>query len=63
MPFNFFQKFFRRKPPKDLLPAQPIETVTFEHWWLVNVGYITEEDIKVILKFLFISINETTRDR
>lgn len=42
------QKFFRRKPPKDLLPAQPIETVTFEYWWLVNVGYITEEDVKVI---------------
>lgn len=41
------KKFFRRKPPKDLLPAQPIETVTFEHWWLVNVGYITEEDIKM----------------
>ncbi|XP_061181640.1 protein FAM91A1-like [Saccostrea echinata] len=41
------KKFFRRKPPKDLLPAQPVETVTFEHWWLVNVGYITEEDVKM----------------
>ncbi|XP_048759028.2 protein FAM91A1-like [Ostrea edulis] len=41
------KKFFRRKPPKDLLPAQPIEAVTFEHWWMANVGYITEEDVKM----------------
>lgn len=35
----------------------------FEYWWLVNVGYIIEEDIKVIFKFLFIFINEIIRDR
>ena len=41
------QKFFRKKPVKDLLPAQPIDDVTIEHWWKVHVGYITEDDIRV----------------
>lgn len=41
------KKFFRKKPPKELLPTRPIETVQIDPWWLVNIGYITEDDIKV----------------
>ncbi|XP_064626178.1 protein FAM91A1-like isoform X2 [Lineus longissimus] len=41
------KKFFRRKPVKDLLPAQPIEHIMIEPWWVVQAGYITEDDIKV----------------
>ena len=43
----YFQKFFRKKSVKDLLPAQPVDDVAVEHWWRVHVGYITEDDIKV----------------
>ena len=41
------QKFFRKKPPKELLPTKPIDTVTIDAWWMVNIGYITEDDIRV----------------
>ncbi|XP_077991150.1 protein FAM91A1-like [Glandiceps talaboti] len=41
------QKFFRRKPIRDLLPLKPVEEVIIEPWWVVQAGYITEEDIKV----------------
>ena len=44
---TWLQKFFRRKPPKDLLPTKPVDTVTVDPWWVVNIGYITEDDIKV----------------
>ena len=46
-PLPLQNKFFRRRNPKDLLPAQPVEDVSFEWWWKVNIGYITEEDVKV----------------
>ncbi len=32
---------------KDLLPRQPVESVVIEPWWVVQTGYIVEEDIKV----------------
>ncbi|KAK3600385.1 hypothetical protein CHS0354_016001 [Potamilus streckersoni] len=41
------KKFFRKKSPRDLLPTQPVETLQIEPWWLVNTGYITEDDIKI----------------
>ncbi|KAK3090617.1 hypothetical protein FSP39_013167 [Pinctada imbricata] len=41
------KKFFRRKPPKDLLPTQPVEGVIIDPWWSVNVGYVTEDDIRM----------------
>ena len=41
------QKFFRRKGIRDLLPARPMPMTRVEPWWLVNVGYITEDDIRV----------------
>lgn len=40
------QKFFRRKTARDLLPVKPVE-ISIEAWWVVQAGYITEDDIKV----------------
>ncbi|XP_071487011.1 protein FAM91A1-like, partial [Diadema antillarum] len=42
------QKFFRRKPIRDLLPGKPIEDVSVEPWWIVQAGYITEDDVKAV---------------
>lgn len=44
------KKFFavRRKTIRELLPAKPVSTLWIEPWWLVNVGYVTEDDIKII---------------
>lgn len=41
------RKLFRRKNVKDLLPPKPVD-IAMENWWCVDVGYITEEDIKVL---------------
>ncbi|CAL8135325.1 unnamed protein product [Orchesella dallaii] len=38
------RKLFRRKPPRELLPTKPIN-VAIEPWFLIQHGYITEEDI------------------
>ncbi|XP_064606810.1 protein FAM91A1-like isoform X2 [Liolophura sinensis] len=43
------KKFFRKKPVKELLPTQPVESVSIDSWWLVNIGYITEDDIKMCM--------------
>ncbi|CAI8043415.1 Protein FAM91A1 [Geodia barretti] len=40
------RKFFRRRNIKDLLPGQPVKNVQIDPWWLVHVGYITEDDIR-----------------
>ena len=44
--FGFF-----KKPARDLLPSQPVETVQILPWWTLNVGYITEDDMKVKIAF------------
>lgn len=41
------QKFFRKKPVKDLLPAKPVVLKVLEPWWKVQIGFITEDDIRV----------------
>ncbi|KAJ1528015.1 hypothetical protein ONE63_007939 [Megalurothrips usitatus] len=41
------RKLFRRKNVKDLLPPKPVD-IAMEPWWCVDVGYITEEDIKLV---------------
>uniref|UniRef100_A0A8C9WL64 Family with sequence similarity 91 member A1 n=1 Tax=Scleropages formosus TaxID=113540 RepID=A0A8C9WL64_SCLFO len=40
------KKFFRRKTARDLLPAKPVE-ISVEPWWVVQTGYITEDDVRV----------------
>ncbi|CAL1540912.1 unnamed protein product [Lymnaea stagnalis] len=41
------KKFFRKRPVKELLPGQPIEGVSIDAWWIVQVGFITEDDIRM----------------
>jgi len=45
--FPCAQKFFRKKPVKDMLPAQPVESIVIEPWWIAQTGYIVEDDIRV----------------
>ncbi|XP_068189137.1 protein FAM91A1 [Antennarius striatus] len=40
------KKFFRRKSARDLLPAKPVE-ISVEPWWVVQTGFITEDDIRM----------------
>ncbi|MEE6463183.1 hypothetical protein FKM82_005809 [Ascaphus truei] len=40
------KKFFRRKTARDLLPVKPVD-IAVEAWWVVQAGYITEDDIKI----------------
>uniref|UniRef100_A0A6I8NLC8 Family with sequence similarity 91 member A1 n=1 Tax=Ornithorhynchus anatinus TaxID=9258 RepID=A0A6I8NLC8_ORNAN len=40
------KKFFRRKTARDLLPVKPVE-IAVEAWWVVQAGFITEDDIKI----------------
>ena len=40
--FGFF-----KKSSKDLLPSRPVDSVPILPWWQMNVGYVTEEDMKV----------------
>ncbi|KAM4704819.1 protein FAM91A1 [Rhinophrynus dorsalis] len=40
------KKFFRRKTARDLLPVKPVD-ISIEAWWVVQAGYITEDDIKI----------------
>ncbi|XP_048849424.1 protein FAM91A1 [Brienomyrus brachyistius] len=40
------KKFFRRKSARDLLPSKPVE-IAVEPWWVVQTGYITEDDIRI----------------
>lgn len=41
------KKFFRKRPVRELLPAQPIEELSIEPWWIGHIGYITEDDMKL----------------
>lgn len=41
------RKLFRRRTARELLPLKPVSKLTIEPWWIVHVGSITEEDIKV----------------
>lgn len=43
----FFQRFFRRKPARELLPTKPVMQKVIQPWWKVRIGFITEDDIKV----------------
>lgn len=41
------RKLFRKKSIRDLLPMTPVK-INIEKWWLVKIGLVTEDDIKVI---------------
>ena len=42
------KKFFSiiKKVGNELLPSNPVKNIAIEPWWIVNPGYITEDDIK-----------------
>ncbi len=37
----------RKQPVRSLLPSQPIE-ITIEPWWHVNVGCVTDDDVRIL---------------
>jgi hypothetical protein len=38
-----------RKPVKDLLPNKPDKNMFIDFWWTINPGYITEDDVKLMV--------------
>ena len=42
--------FGGRKSGRDLLPSRPVDNVPIHPWWIVNVGFVTEEDMKSVDK-------------
>ena len=40
------RKLFRRKNVRELLPGLP-KDIIIDSWWIVRIGHITEEDMKV----------------
>lgn len=40
--------FRRGKPVREILPAKPVE-IPIEPWWMVSVGCVLEDDVKVRL--------------
>ena len=38
--------FFRRSG-KELLPVEPVKDITILPWWIVQLGFVTEEDMKL----------------
>lgn len=36
-----------KKVNAELLPSSPVKSIPIEPWWIINPGYITEDDIKV----------------
>ena len=37
----------KRKPVRTLLPTQPV-SIPIEPWWVVNVGCVTDDDVKLL---------------
>jgi len=48
--FGGFTSSLFRKSYRDLLPSRPVSTVPILPWWVVQVGYITEDDVKSLNK-------------
>lgn len=41
-----------RKSGRELLPKEPLDTVTILPWWYVQIAYITEDDMKAWINYL-----------
>jgi len=48
--FGGFTTSLFRKSYRDLLPTRPVSSVSILPWWVVQVGYITEDDVKSLSK-------------
>ena len=35
-----------------MLPGRPVDITRVEPWWIVDVGFVTEDDIKVSMAVL-----------
>lgn len=44
------RKLFRRRNARELLPVRPVSKMVIEPWWIVHIGLVTEDDIKVSIK-------------
>ena len=51
-------KFLRKnKDPKLLLPTKPVYPDNLQYWWNVNIGFVSEEDVKACTPAEIIIIN------
>lgn len=41
------RRLFRSKPIRDLLPMKPVASVEIHPWWVVQAGYVTEDDVRL----------------
>eukprot|EP00090_Calanus_glacialis_P008224 TRINITY_DN16538_c0_g1_i1.p1 TRINITY_DN16538_c0_g1~~TRINITY_DN16538_c0_g1_i1.p1 ORF type:complete len:858 (-),score=315.54 TRINITY_DN16538_c0_g1_i1:118-2628(-) len=48
--FGGFTTSLFKKSYRDLLPTRPVSSVTILPWWVVQVGYITEDDVRSLTK-------------
>ena len=48
--FGGFTSSLFRRSYKELLPTRPVSNITILPWWVVQVGYVTEEDVKTLSK-------------
>jgi len=48
--FGGFSTSLFRKSYKDLLPSRPVQDIPILPWWVVQVGFITEDDVKILSK-------------
>ena len=44
------RKLFRKRNARELLPTKPIPKLSIEAWWIVHIGSITEDDMKVVFR-------------
>ncbi|XP_019851083.1 PREDICTED: protein FAM91A1-like [Amphimedon queenslandica] len=40
------KRFWKKRSPNEYLPVSPKEDISIDSYWLINVGYVTEEEIE-----------------
>ena len=48
--FGGFTTSLFRKSYRELLPTRPVSSLSIQPWWVIQVGYVTEEDVKTLSK-------------
>ena len=48
--FGGFTSSLFRKSYRELLPTRPVSNLIIQPWWVIQVGYVTEEDVKTLSK-------------
>ena len=48
--FGGFTTSLFRKSYRELLPTRPVSNLIIQPWWVIQVGYVTEEDVKTLSK-------------